>query len=850
MSHRFTLPTAACCALLAALNAHAEGPPPELEDATVPETIRVPFHETVEVSLPALPSRAGKMAALRFGAVAHSTRPAGCNFNMTLKINGAPVGRFTAGGNERLIGRPAAFRLEGRTAQEFPVFSGPRIMLLYAPDADAADGATEEGMGGWFLLDVSDLVSGVDGNTLSITNTRPKGAGPEGLYLLIEDLQVGWLDREALPAPAVDIPARGPVALSATRGDLGLAQASAGGFVVSINQGPDLLVETGIGMTRDAPSALLAEDEPPAEAEAEVRVTPEGEHGFRVEARWPHMTLSRTLRLRDGLVEWTERWTNRTGEMLGLPFRHRIFLRDDAGRFTLAGDPDAPALAGAATNPTMFLQAPGQGAAGYGVTAESDWLRLLMGIRGEAGMGELYSDCLALPPHASIDFDLTITPAREGGYWEFINSVRDRWGVNGLTMERPMFWGYYRAEGDTPQEILRRSLGHLGPIYVTSGGWMRLTADAVAARTGAYPRLPEDAPRAPGDSPDLDINAFLQFEHRDRWWQSMAETTEMIRQECPEAKVIHITHPAMEVAYTPLADRFPIAAEVIHTAAGEPFTVHHYNVAHLYGSVDRGWAVYYYTPRPGTRYLESLLDSYRRSMDEAGSDGVYCDEFSWAGRSRGYSRYDYSRWDGYSADLDAEGNVVRLKSDNGYTSESSQLQMIAECLRRDKFFLANGGSALRSVNALPIHRFIEGGNGHGAMAGGHLSAVPLVLGNFGDGSTTEGVFEAVRQCLSIGTIYSPTAVNLLLEGADNFVCKLYPITVGRLGPGWVEGRERLITTVSGDYSWPGTEGRVRLYVYDAQGYLLDQEATAATTPDAPLTLAVPEGGLVIAEIDQ
>ena len=173
---------------------------------------------------------------------------------------------------------------------------------------------------------------------------------------------------------------------------------------------------------------------------------------------------------------------------------------------------------------------------------------------------------------------------------------------------------------------------------------------------------------------------------------------------------------------------------------GKPLEVRHYSTAHLDSeAVERGWRVYYYTPRPGSEYLAMILNSLRRSMDEANSDAVYCDEFSWAGRSRGYSRYDYSRWDGYSADIDEDGNVVRLKSDNAYTSESCQLRMIHECLRRGKPFLANGGSALRSINSLPIHRFIEGGNGHGTMAGGHLSAVPLVLGNMGDELSRQGV---------------------------------------------------------------------------------------------------------------
>ena len=38
------------------------------------------------------------------------------------------------------------------------------------------------------------------------------------------------------------------------------------------------------------------------------------------------------------------------------------------------------------------------------------------------------------------------------------------------------------------------------------------------------------------------------------------------------------------------------------------------------------------------------------------------------------------------------------------------------------------------------------------------------------------------ESLSMGSIYSPIAVNHLLEGPDNFVCKQYPLTVRELGP--------------------------------------------------------------------
>jgi hypothetical protein len=255
--------------------------------------------------------------------------------------------------------------------------------------------------------------------------------------------------------------------------------------------------------------------------------------------------------------------------------------------------------------------------------------------------------------------------------------------------------------------------------------------------------------------------------------------------------------------------------------------------------------VYYYCPRPGSAYLAEIMRSLRRRLDESDCGGMYCDEFSWAGRSRGYSRYDYSRWDGYSADLDAQGKVVRLKSDNGYVSESCQLRMIHQCLVRGKFFLGNGAAALRSVNALPIARFVEGGNGYGKMAGGHLSPVPLILGNFGNNKTRKGVFENVKTCLKIGCVYSPMAVNLLLEGPDNFVCKLYPITVRRLSPGTILGKERLITSTSGLFPWPGCAAAVRLYVYDADGDL--KRKTVVTLTAGENRIETPPGGLVIAE---
>ena len=89
-------------------------------------------------------------------------------------------------------------------------------------------------------------------------------------------------------------------------------------------------------------------------------------------------------------------------------------------------------------------------------------------------------------------------------------------------------------------------------------------------------------------------------------------------------------------------------------------------------------------------------------------------------------------------------------------------------------------------------------------------------------------------------------VNLLLEGPDNFVCKLYPITVREIGPGWVMGEERLTTTVSGTYRWPGRATKLRLYRYNAEGELQRPVPVVEAGPE--FRAEVPERGLLIAEV--
>jgi len=273
--------------------------------------------------------------------------------------------------------------------------------------------------------------------------------------------------------------------------------------------------------------------------------------------------------LRNGLVEWKERWTNTGNKTRGVPFRHRYFLRQGTTEFRLGGTTEAFSLAGSPSNPTLFLEA--AGGAGFGVTAESDWLRLLMALRARSGIGELYTDTLALAPKCSLDCELSLAPVREGGYWTFINALRRRWGVSGVTQERPVFWGYARAAGPgTESQLLARSLGQLGPIYVVLGPWQRLQPDTAVITTGQYPRLSADAPRAPGACPDFDVDAFLTFAHRERPGRR-SSTRSRRSAKRPRRRASCRCSTRRWNRLQALQERWPFAFEGIRTADGKVF---------------------------------------------------------------------------------------------------------------------------------------------------------------------------------------------------------------------------------------------------------------------------------------
>ena len=106
----------------------------ELSDATKsPDFELLPGNELRIIDLPPLPAKKGLIPVLRCNMYVETPKTGGCNEFPELSMNETPLTRFSRE-NERLLNRAPAFHLKDYPGRSFPVFSGPRLLMVFAPD--------------------------------------------------------------------------------------------------------------------------------------------------------------------------------------------------------------------------------------------------------------------------------------------------------------------------------------------------------------------------------------------------------------------------------------------------------------------------------------------------------------------------------------------------------------------------------------------------------------------------------------------------------------------------------------------------------------------------------------------
>jgi hypothetical protein len=223
-----------------------------------------------------------------------------------------------------------------------------------------------------------------------------------------------------------------------------------------------------------------------------------------------------------------------------------------------------------------------------------------------------------------------------------------------------------------------------------------------------------------------------------------------------------------------------------------------------------------FVPAEGNSYGKAIWQYVNALINDVGVKGIYWDEMA-------YSVERFANglpWDGHTVTINRRTHEI----DGKLTSvplfmQSLKIKIVDHIRSKGLFFMANTQPHTRTMMRKILVRFVET-NTYSALSNVHL-ACPLGLGNNTVESTHTASARNVRELLKRGSVYYGHYYNR--DPAPwNFTAVMFPITPQQIGPGYVLGKERIHTTVSGRYAF--TDGAAaEVYVVNANGERVESD---------------------------
>ena len=208
------------------------------------------------------------------------------------------------------------------------------------------------------------------------------------------------------------------------------------------------------------------------------------------------------------------------------------------------------------------------------------------------------------------------------------------------------------------------------------------------------------------------------------------------------------------------------------------------------------------------RDFKKLADWY---LDNFDLDGLYHDELNHC-NSRIY--YGDKMWDGSTVELDGNNNVKRKLSYVCLLKLDFTLDLFDHVMnKRGKLFIGNFSPETRSERKFRFPRFEETYSSRW-IALSHLYT-PIQLGDMLTyANTPKDMAADQRMALKRGALYYHYCGG---TGCPTLSSKMFPFTPVELHGGWLVGKERILTAVSGEFGWRGESPDVDVFVFDELG---------------------------------
>lgn len=410
---------------------------------------------------------------------------------------------------------------------------------------------------------------------------------------------------------------------------------------------------------------------------------------------------------------------------------------------------------------------------------------------------------LKLDPRATVTFSWQFHPLGRGGYFDFINMIRERLDLNRVTVAGNFcFAGVADLNSKSVEEIRKMLEHHRAGAVITWGGYV-------------WPD-PEQA------KPPYDIifGAPVMNSPYKNYLKELAAAGRKLKQADPNVKFLPYLHLTLVGPLTKEEIKL-YRPETCIQRDGSP-------VARTWGVKERNrrfrpdTASYSMIPQYEGPYGKALRRTIDYYVEQVGADGFFLDEY-------GGHFYDYQGKSDYY-EIDRQGRLFPVRTVGDHANPFVR-QIMQECYRKGLVFMGNGSNLnlyREGVNFCPV--FSEARlNLYQPAETVHL-ATPIAL-------WYRPVMATVRMILHEGLIPGGTSLNW----EHNFAARLYPFTPLKLGQGFVIGKEALITAVA--LPMPPDFAGIELvrYEYDVDG----KEQPERVCYPAGTKIFVPADGFVI-----
>ena len=599
-----------------------------------------------------------------------------------------------------------------------------------------------------------------------------------------------------------------------------------------------------------------------------VRVRAAGDGSAVITGESPWYSLERTLHVARGQVLVTDVLTNITAEDVAVIVRHDAQVKGGADAVLFAGVDEAALigehkyaakqlLRGAglyppyrvetvAENPTVFLKARD---GGLGVVAE-DTLSRLQFETGPAGDGAAWGHRhMALRPGTARELRWRVYALeRDNGYFDFVNRVRTDWGTN-FTLDGP--WAFFDvtrharllAEASKLQKYVD---GHYARVvafkpwvdydnfnwmtgkrttrqeYVVQARAARLALRAADERTRCLGCVQHNLALLPGE-----VGRAL-YEARSG--------------EVQGAGIYRFNERQTEIFVKALPGMTGVPRDSLVVDRGGHASYELY----LDGPAKVPEIAVAAYPAVGNQQAALLLERVRFVLDTAQLDGVYVDQFNLAFPASSEQRYSHDRWDGVTVDIDERpGRIEHRYTDAALAGVPFRSSLVDEVLARGKVMAANTASAEQELQRKKVLRFVEGGpaldvlrrGGAGepgisraltrAQLGSPLALgihLPEVAASDVSRDHAAAVVRAAIAYLRHGLLYCHFYAAGTSPASDRGgpIDRMFPITPVALHPGWIIGRERIVTARSGSFFIEGRQPP-SIYHFASEGVRSDRQ---------------------------